>query len=239
VGPGVYSRFACPTPAHEELLTDPSGGSPVLADPSGGSHSGVVTAPGRCNPARFSQHPWGTLNPQPSTPNPKPQIPKTQIPNPKPQTPNTKHQTPHPKPQAPNLNPQTPNTTSQTPMFNPSTMNPKPQTIISKPKPLNPEPAGTEEACSIEGLDFSAPSGVHVVGSFLLRALARPALSVDLAGPCIPIQSQVLATHREPSALYCWILEILYCTPKKRRALLRIPTTGRAKCLPMLGSLKT
>ena len=38
---------------------------------------------------------------------------------------------------------------------------------------------------------------------------------------------------------YCWILEFLYCTPKGRRALLRIPTTGRAKCLPMLGSLKT
>ena len=33
--------------------------------------------------------------------------------------------------------------------------------------------------------------------------------------------------------------EILYCTPKGRRALLRIPTTGRAKCLPMLGEIKT
>ena len=42
----------------------------------------------------------------------------------------------------------------------------------------------------------------------------------------------------EPSALYCWILEILYCTPKGRRALLRIPTTGRAKCLSMLGEIK-
>ena len=29
------------------------------------------------------------------------------------------------------------------------------------------------------------------------------------------------------------------CTPKGRRALLRIPTTGRAKCLPMLGAFKT
>jgi len=39
-------------------------------------------------------------------------------------------------------------------------------------------------------------------------------------------------THREPSALYCWILEILYCTPKGRRALLRIPSTeGRSVCL--------
>jgi hypothetical protein len=34
------------------------------------------------------------------------------------------------------------------------------------------------------------------------------------------------------------ILEILYCTPKGRRALLRIPTTGRAKCLPMLRAFK-
>ena len=25
-----------------------------------------------------------------------------------------------------------------------------------------------------------------------------------------------LATHCEPSALYCWILEILYCNPKER-----------------------
>jgi hypothetical protein len=40
------------------------------------------------------------------------------------------------------------------------------------------------------------------------------------------------ATHREPSALYCWILEILYCNPKGRRALLRVPSTeGRSVCL--------
>ena len=32
---------------------------------------------------------------------------------------------------------------------------------------------------------------------------------------------------------------ILYCNPKGCRALLRIPSTRRAKCLPMLGSLKT
>ena len=37
--------------------------------------------------------------------------------------------------------------------------------------------------------------------------------------------------HREPS-LYCWILEILDCDPKGRRALLRIPSTvGRSVCL--------
>ena len=39
-------------------------------------------------------------------------------------------------------------------------------------------------------------------------------------------------THREPSALYCWILEILYCNPKGRRTLLRTPSTeGRSVCL--------
>ena len=39
-------------------------------------------------------------------------------------------------------------------------------------------------------------------------------------------------THREPSALYCWILEILYYNPKGRRALLRTPSTeGRSVCL--------
>ena len=37
---------------------------------------------------------------------------------------------------------------------------------------------------------------------------------------------------RQPSALYCWILEILYCDPKGRRALLRVPSTvGRSVCL--------
>jgi len=34
------------------------------------------------------------------------------------------------------------------------------------------------------------------------------------------------------AALYCWILEILYCDPKGRRALLRTPSTeGRSVCL--------
>ena len=31
--------------------------------------------------------------------------------------------------------------------------------------------------------------------------------------------------RRKNYPLYCWILEILYCNPKGRRALLRIPTT--------------
>ena len=36
----------------------------------------------------------------------------------------------------------------------------------------------------------------------------------------------------EPYALYGWILEILYCNPKGRRALLRIPPPeGRSVCL--------
>ena len=47
-----------------------------------------------------------------------------------------------------------------------------------------------------------------------------------------PLEDHPLDTHREPSALYCWILEILYCNPKGRRALLRIPSTeGRSVCL--------
>ena len=54
-----------------------------------------------------------------------------------------------------------------------------------------------------------------------------------------PLEDHPLDTHCEPSAIYCWILEILYCTPKGRRALLRIPTSGRAKCLSMLGAFKT
>ena len=42
----------------------------------------------------------------------------------------------------------------------------------------------------------------------------------------------VIATHREPSALYCWILEILYSDLKGRRALLRVPfKVGRSVCL--------
>ena len=50
--------------------------------------------------------------------------------------------------------------------------------------------------------------------------------------PSAPLEDHPLATHCEPSALYCWILEILYCTPKGRRALLRIPSTeGRSVCL--------
>ena len=40
-----------------------------------------------------------------------------------------------------------------------------------------------------------------------------------------PLEDHPLDTHHEPSAPYCWILEILYCNPKGRRALLRIPTT--------------
>jgi hypothetical protein len=44
--------------------------------------------------------------------------------------------------------------------------------------------------------------------------------------------SSYVATHSEQSALYCWILEILYCNPKGRRALLRVPSAaGRSVCL--------
>ena len=46
------------------------------------------------------------------------------------------------------------------------------------------------------------------------------------------IEDHPLDTHSEPSALYCWILEILYCDPKGLRALLRVPSTvGRSVCL--------
>ena len=46
-----------------------------------------------------------------------------------------------------------------------------------------------------------------------------------------PLDDHPLATHCEPSALHCWILEILNCTPKGRRASLRIPSTeGRSVC---------
>jgi len=39
-------------------------------------------------------------------------------------------------------------------------------------------------------------------------------------------------TLRSWTALYCWILEILYCDPKGYRALLRVPSTlGRSVCL--------
>ena len=68
-------------------------------------------------------------------------------------------------------------------------------------------------------------------------------MRVSMGTFCIPshapLEDHPLNTHCEPSALYCWILEILYCIPKGRRALLQIPTTGRAKCLPMLGAFKT
>ena len=40
-----------------------------------------------------------------------------------------------------------------------------------------------------------------------------------------PLEDHPLDARREPSALYCWILEFLYCDPKGRRALLRIPST--------------
>ena len=47
-----------------------------------------------------------------------------------------------------------------------------------------------------------------------------------------PLEDHPLATQCEPSALYCWILEILYCNPKGRRAVLRTPSTeGRSGCL--------
>ena len=47
-----------------------------------------------------------------------------------------------------------------------------------------------------------------------------------------PLEDHLVDTHREPSALYCWILEILDCDLKGRRALLRVPSSvGRSVCL--------
>ena len=40
-----------------------------------------------------------------------------------------------------------------------------------------------------------------------------------------PLEDHPLAIHCETSALYCWILEILCCNPKGRRALMRVPST--------------
>jgi len=64
-----------------------------------------------------------------------------------------------------------------------------------------------------------------------------------------PLEDHPLATHREPSALYCWILEILYEALRKgslfvlqserAQGFAADPVYGRAKCLPMLGEIKT
>ena len=52
-----------------------------------------------------------------------------------------------------------------------------------------------------------------------------------------PLEDHPLDTHCEPSALYCWILEILYCNPKGRKAFLRVPSTeGRSVCLSWASS---
>ena len=63
-----------------------------------------------------------------------------------------------------------------------------------------------------------------------------PGVRVSMGTFCIPshapLEDHPLDTHSEPSALYCWILEIFYCDPKGRRGLLRIPSTvGRSVCL--------
>ena len=83
---------------------------------------------------------------------------------------------------------------------------------------------------------LSKPTRVNVWSSAQEHAKTRfvSGKLTEMVGLCHPLH-----THCEPSAPYCWILEILFCTPKGRRALLRIPTTGRAKCLSMLGEIKT
>ena len=63
----------------------------------------------------------------------------------------------------------------------------------------------------------------------LVEADLDPGVCVSMATIGIPshtpLEDHPLATHSEPSALYCWILKILYCNPKGRRALLWIPST--------------
>ena len=47
----------------------------------------------------------------------------------------------------------------------------------------------------------------------------------SLARPPTTHQKCTIYPHCQTSALYCWILEILYCNPKGRRAYLRVPST--------------
>ena len=62
-------------------------------------------------------------------------------------------------------------------------------------------------------------------GAFPTPAIKRSEFPLDFFGTD-------RAVSQQPSALYCWILEILYCNPKGRRALLRVPSTvGRSVCL--------
>ena len=70
----------------------------------------------------------------------------------------------------------------------------------------------------------------------LVEADLDPGVRVSMGTFCIPshapLEDHPLATHCEPSALYCWILGILYCDPNGRRALLRVPSSeGRSVCL--------
>ena len=76
---------------------------------------------------------------------------------------------------------------------------------------------------------------VQTSGRARTNCRTRPSDRGRVAEPLTPfpfLEDRPIDTHREPSALYCWILEILYCDPKGRRALLQTPSkVGRSVCL--------
>ena len=98
------------------------------------------------------------------------------------------------------------------------------------------EPKGPKKVSDymLGELKPKGPKGVPLLCSPFYGRACRWAMLGELKpkGPTPPTLDHPLDTHSEPSALYCWILEILYCNPKGRRALLRVPSTvGRSVCL--------
>ena len=85
--------------------------------------------------------------------------------------------------------------------------------------------------------DYKQPFGITAVITPLERRLVCHASFQDshrFMRWCLQPQanSPFRLLGRTPSALYWWILKILYCNPRGRRALLRIPSTeGRSVCL--------
>ena len=93
------------------------------------------------------------------------------------------------------------------------------------------------------GLPGSARWGPCVRGVSVNCSLS--ARTVSGVRPCWKLEEpkgpkgHPLDTHCEPSALHCWIFKILHCPPKGHRGFAADPVYGRAKCLPMLGEIKT
>ena len=100
---------------------------------------------------------------------------------------------------------------------------------------------------SLRSEDF--PSEFEVVQGFLAHNQTPLPLGPPEGprnGPMIESQGGAVSCKRgspvalEARAVLAAVCVVIGCeTAKGRRALLRIPTTGRAKCLPMLGSLQT